>query len=577
METAGRKNSFIRTIAIAVYGYIALMVIILSAVWINTASTLESTARGTILQAKELSGYEIGEVLKSNEQALASVLQNNDNIVMIERGNEVQRATATQNMLQNLKNAELTSDDVETIFFYDLLGDAFLAGLSPNRTYNESVAIEAKVRELNEVYPDNMPSIWFCEEIDGSNYLLRLYKNKKRILGAAVSLQDYAKDAIGNDVLSYTITDSNYRIAVQWGSEGISEEYLGEDFVNKTGWSKGKQFYITGRDFQKGDFLLFVSIARSQVYGAFQILQMIILILIFSAIVLLLSIAFYTRKVVYAPLKDLLDAMKAIENGDQSKRLPGEAYTEEFSRINSSFNQMVDTIMNLRMRSYEERIQFDEATLKYVQLQIRPHFFLNALTTIHSMSLQDRGEDIREYIERLSRNVRYLFKSGLHTVPLSEEVEHARDYIAMQEVLYPGCIFDFIEIDESLNDYPVPQLIIHTILENIYKHAVSVDSLTSILITAKPEEKGGEEMCHIVVEDDGPGFPEEFLQEVRSGDIKVREDGHGVGLWNLKKTLSLMYRKDDLIEFSNKEPHGSRVDMWIPKRVKRQSSVWKQS
>jgi hypothetical protein len=38
-----------------------------------------------------------------------------------------------------------------------------------------------------------------------------------------------------------------------------------------------------------------------------------------------------------------------------------------------------------------------------------------------------------------------------------------------------------------------------------------------------------------------------------------------------------MYRKDDLIEFSNKEPHGSRVDMWIPKRVKRQSSVWKQS
>ena len=128
-----------------------------------------------------------------------------------------------------------------------------------------------------------------------------------------------------------------------------------------------------------------------------------------------------------------------------------------------------------------------------------------------------------------------------------------------------------------MEEYPVPQLLIHTILENIYKHAVSVDHLTSVLVSAKMEPHGEEEMCHIIVEDDGVGFPEEFLKEVQAGKVQVKENGHGVGLWNLKKTLSLMYRRDDLIEFSNKEPHGSRVDMWIPKRVKRQSSLWMQS
>ena len=128
-----------------------------------------------------------------------------------------------------------------------------------------------------------------------------------------------------------------------------------------------------------------------------------------------------------------------------------------------------------------------------------------------------------------------------------------------------------------MSEYPIPQLLIHTMLENTYKHAVSVDKLTSILISCKLEVRGGESMCHITVEDDGQGFPEEFLSQVRDGNVTVKENGHGVGLWNMKKTLKLMYKRDDLMEFSNKEPNGSRVDMWIPRRVKRQSSVWKLS
>ena len=91
------------------------------------------------------------------------------------------------------------------------------------------------------------------------------------------------------------------------------------------------------------------------------------------------------------------------------------------------------------------------------------------------------------------------------------------------------------------------------------------------------QEKDGEEMCHLIVEDDGEGYPEEFLKEVAAGDVKVKDDGHGVGLWNMKKTLNLMYRREDLMEFSNKEPHGTRVDVWLPRRVKRQSSLWTQS
>ena len=573
-----KKHSFIRTIAIAAVGYLLLMIVILSAVWWNTSRTLQDSAGAALTKAGEIESFGIDEVLKSNEQALASVLQNNENIQVFENGTENQRAIAAQNMLQILQRASMTSSDVQNLVFYDLIGDTYIARISSDISYDESVMIREAVRQLTEDNPGNMPAAWFYQKIGEKSYLLRMYKNKKRMLGALVDVTDLYNTSSQEGAIAYTLVSDDGEIIAAYGDDSTPEkELLTADYIGTTGWSEGREYYITGSDFTRGSFSLFLSMTKDKVYGGFQLLQVVILGLIVLAILMLVFMGVYARRTVYAPLSDLLNAMKKIEQGEQQLRLSEEADTQEFQQINTSFNRMMDTIVGLRMKSYEERIAFDEATLKYVQLQIKPHFFLNALTTIHSMSFQNKNEEIRDYIERLSRNVRYLFKSGLHTVPLSEEIEHARDYMAMQDILYPGCVFNFIEIEDGLEDYPTPQLMIHTLLENIYKHAVSVDKLTSILISAKMDDYHGEQVCRIVVEDDGDGYPEEFLAGVKQGEVKVGEDGHGVGLWNLKKTLSLMYRRDDLMEFSNKEPHGSRVDMWIPKRVKRQSSLWMQS
>ena len=577
MDKNTKKDSFIRTIAFAAVGYFLLMIIILSAVWWNTSVTLVDGAAATLTQAKDISLYEIDEVFKANEQALATVLQNNDNIKVFEYGTENQRAIAAQNMIQILQRAALTSDDVKTLVFYDLIGDNYIARTVVGMPYEETVNIEKAVKAIEQEYPGNTPSEWFGIRIGEKSYAVRMYKNKKRMIGALVEVSNIFNKSTPSEAITYTVTDGNGLIINQYGTgEAPASDEIDLGLVGRSGWSTNKHFYIAGGDLEKGDFNVFVSMPRNRVYGSFQTLQIVLFVLVGVAILMLIFLALYVRSVVYAPLSELLSSMRKIENGNQSIRLTEDAKSLEFQQINTSFNRMMDTIVNLRMKSYEERIAFDEATLKYVQLQIKPHFFLNALTTIHSMSFQNRNDEIREYIERLSRNIRYLFKSGLHAVPLSEEIEHARDYIAMQEILYPGCVFDFIDVEPGLEDYPIPQLLIHTILENIYKHAVSVDSLTSILISAKIQNKDGEEMCHITVEDDGQGYPEEFLMQVKSGDVKVSDDGHGVGLWNMKKTLSLMYRRDDLMEFSNKDPHGTRVDVWLPRRVKRQSRLWMQ-
>ena len=98
MDRRSKKDSFMRTITICVVSYLILMIVILSAVWRNTSATLEDGAGATLIQARDISLYQMDDVLKANEQALASVLQNNDNIKVFEYGTENQRAIAAQNM-----------------------------------------------------------------------------------------------------------------------------------------------------------------------------------------------------------------------------------------------------------------------------------------------------------------------------------------------------------------------------------------------------------------------------------------------------------------------------------------------
>ena len=58
--------------------------------------------------------------------------------------------------------------------------------------------------------------------------------------------------------------------------------------------------------------------------------------------------------------------------------------------MKDTFNELADEIANLRIQSYEKQIDLQETELKCVRLQIRPHFFLNAMTTISSLSQREK-------------------------------------------------------------------------------------------------------------------------------------------------------------------------------------------
>lgn len=279
-------------------------------------------------------------------------------------------------------------------------------------------------------------------------------------------------------------------------------------------------------------------------------------------------ILYFTRKQIALPMHAVVDEMEKIKHGYLDNRIKGEFRTKEFDMLQETTNQMLDQIVGLKIQSYERRLELQEVELKSIRLQLRPHFFLNALSTISGLSKRNKNEEIKTYIDALSKNVRYMFSAGLHTVTIKNEIKHVENYIEMQEFKYPGCLFHMIDLPNDLESWEVPQMIVHTFVENIYKYAISMDTTLMLLIKISSVRYMGEEMLCIEIEDDGEGYPQDVLSIMKQRDIRVPESGTRTGLLSIKRMMELMYEREGLLTISNIEPHGCLSKLYVPRQAK---------
>lgn len=93
------------------------------------------------------------------------------------------------------------------------------------------------------------------------------------------------------------------------------------------------------------------------------------------------------------------EAWNRWQTGNREYRITKEFESNEFIVLKDAFNRLMDEIMKLKIQSYEKQINLQETELKCIKLQIRPHFFLNAMTTISSLSQQGKNKEIEAIIQ----------------------------------------------------------------------------------------------------------------------------------------------------------------------------------
>lgn len=501
----------------------------------------------------------LNKALNKIESDLQDILSNQVTLQMLKNRSDLRRWRASYNLTSLLDEKRVTTQDVDGYVISDTAYNTFLMARNKNIAYSDLDDIESFFKQIDR--GKIISSGWTAAEINKKGYLLKYYNYREILIGAIVSQEKVQQ------ILSYgQDTDTGIEFFVTNNEKEIICS------SNPT-WQYGQKIEENGNSVLReqkildGEYLVMGSIQHVGL-GAQTPYFFIILFFLILVVVLLLFLRFFMNKEVIGPVKVLSDTSEKIQQGNLMVRPSYECWNQEMLELKETYAMMLNTIMDLKVQHYEKMIQVKDSELKYMHMQLKPHFFLNALSTINSMAYQNKNEEIHDFIQVFSENIRYMFRAGLHTVPLKEEIAHVEKYLDMQKLLYANSFYAYYEMPEQLEEYPIPQMLLHTFVENIFKHAIDINSFTTIFIVCSLEEHNKESMLKIEVQNTGKCFEEETLRRING----TGEDGNssgGIGLMHTKEILSILYGQNSLIWLENEEPEGAKVTVWIPEKVER--------
>lgn len=546
-----KNNSLIAKIMLFMSGLLVLSGIILLTLLRYTGDVLAENRQkeiGHLLNIYETS-LEYG--LNSTDNNLLSIAQEQKSLEELSNAEEARRYYAATDLLDIIKRLRSNNDTVDMLIaignYENDVSDA-----SARLTVKDRDAIIAYMNDRRAERKDGekMPTGtqgWIVVTVGKEQYLLRSYDTQDYSAAAWIKADTFLDQVLRLE------HDTNRILALE-DKEGV--RIAGEAYEGT------KSMEVWRKEIGKYHLILVCTVEGNTIYEQIPLLPVAILSIVLLMIGLLAWLYWYVRREIFQPIRALMYTIEYIQNGDYRHRVETRCENREFSVLNAAFNTMLDTIVELRISEYERQLCQKEAEIKYFQMQIKPHFFLNAIATIHSMSFDNRGEEIRAYIAALSDNIRYMFKAGLHTVPIAEELDHLEKYLEMQEILYPGCVFCYIDRPQELMEWQIPQMILHTFLENKYKHTVKVENILSIYIAVKEIQRQGQKALEVTIEDDGEMFPENVIQ--KKWEIND-QNGHGVGLYNVARTMEIMYGMPDLLKFDNISG-GTKITICFPEK-----------
>ena len=165
-----------------------------------------------------------------------------------------------------------------------------------------------------------------------------------------------------------------------------------------------------------------------------------------------------------------------------------------------------------------------QADLRLLQAQIHPHFVFNTLATLqHWVDRRDdrAGPLLRELTGFLRRSTEML---GRPTVPLGDEAQAVRHYLAILSARLEGRLKGEVDIDPALVEQPLPPGLVLTLVENAVAHGLEPKIGDGHLWLSAKREPGGR-WC-VRVDDDGLGLAPEAQDRVGLANLRQRLAHH---------------------------------------------------
>ena len=204
------------------------------------------------------------------------------------------------------------------------------------------------------------------------------------------------------------------------------------------------------------------------------------------------------------------------------------------------------------LKTAEIQQKLAQAELLVLKKQLHPHFLFNTLHAISALMHKDI-DAADKMIARLSHLLRAtLENTGIQEVTLRQEMEILKIYLEIEQIRFQDRLEVAIDIDSTIYDKKVPNLILQPIVENAIQYGVApFTKLGKIAVTA--HQVNGH--IELKVADNGNGIP-----STQEADIK-----EGIGLTNTRMRLRQLYGEAGKLILTNLgQNQGLEVKIVIP-------------
>jgi signal transduction histidine kinase len=193
--------------------------------------------------------------------------------------------------------------------------------------------------------------------------------------------------------------------------------------------------------------------------------------------------------------------------------------------VSTSFNMSFLTLLWLAIyvvvHLFWKMMTLREGQLLALQAQVNPHFLFNSLNSLRGLILENPAA-AQDAVTRLSQLMRYsLQQTKRELVPLDEELDAVRDYLAIEAMRFEQRLRVRWEMEEGLEQVMVPPMSLQTLVENALKHGIAkLPEGGEVGVSARRQG------TDVVLSVRNPG--------------RIARHGEGTGLANLRQRLSLL-------------------------------------
>ncbi len=452
------------------------------------------------------------------------------------------------------------SSGKEYQFFLALKKENYFFNSSPiEMDYSEYLEIKKFFLSEN-ANPDNYENMytWQSLKLNNKFYLYHLLEYGNRMFICLIAVED----------ILLPLQDINL------GKNGTiimeNDEYgflSSPDQVNLFKKERSNNFFSSNLVFEGENtslpFSLHVSVDHFSAFERVVIAQFVLILATIIISLILFLILLYIKNKVLSPIQNFSKNLSDINRNNETIDFESSSIIE-LEQANEQFRGLINEIKKLKINVYEQEFEKKQIQMDFMKLQIKPHFYLNCLTTIYSMAEMKMDKEIKEMALSTSKYFRYLFQTNQNFVKLEKELGHINDYLAIQKLVHgPAFLFENF-IEAGIEKAKIPPLVLQTFIENTIKYSVSLDEQARISLRIFSIDMDNKKFIKIMLKDSGPGFPSDVLDKLQNNIPLTDGKGHHIGINNVVQRLRLLYSGEFLIEFSNGSDSGAFITLIIP-------------